>query len=200
MVEGRKLAQQIICQNSQSELNLPILPHLTDGSLAFAMIKVLVEVRHGPCDRSEAVPFPTPLSGPDFWACTLYSYLEPYTLKGSMFGLMPFFCQLEILNNFWTRRFTFSLCTELNKLCSWYYLMSIFVVLCYSSGQLLNCVWILSLFASWSIISSGFAKICEAPTWVIFNSPCALNIFNYSLLLTISFSYWLFINYCSPRF
>lgn len=66
MVEGRKLAQQIKCQNSQSELNLPILPHLTDGSLAFAMIKVLVEVRHGPCDRSEAVPFPTPLSGPDF--------------------------------------------------------------------------------------------------------------------------------------
>lgn len=131
----------------------------------------------------------TPMSGPAFRAYTLYSPLGPCILTGSMFALTPSLCHIEILSNFWTRRFTFSLCTELKKFWSWYCLISMFSHLGYSGSQLWNCMWILLLFASWPIMISGFAKIHEAPTWVIFNSPYALDTFNYSLLFTISFFY-----------
>lgn len=144
------------------------------------MIKVLVGIKPKPHDRSEAGPFLCPCQGqfPD-----LHPVLGPCTLKGSMFALTSSFCHLEILNNFWMRHSNFHCALSSTNYVADNTLYQCSVILCYSSNWLLNCMWILLLFAGWPIMSSGFAKIHEAPMWVIFNSPCALDTFNCSLLL-----------------
>lgn len=149
------------------------------------MIKVLVGIKPKPHDRSEAGPFLCPCQGqfPD-----LHPILGPCILKGSMFAFTSSFCHLEILNNFWMRHSYFHCSLSSTNYVAGNTLYQCSVILCYSSNQLLNCMWINP--STVCQLANNVFRFCQN-TWSTHVSHLQLTLcFRYIQLFTVTISFF----------